>query len=89
MELTQREIEMLDFERSWWKHVGVKEEAIRERFGLSATSYYKLLNELLERPEAEAHDPILVKRLRRLRAHRQRQRVARLLGAEYSPASKR
>jgi Protein of unknown function (DUF3263) len=89
MELSQRDCDILDFERSWWKHAGVKEEAIKERFDMSATRYYQLLGELLERPEAEAHDPILVKRLKRLRAYRQRQRVARLLGAEYTPAGKR
>ena len=89
MELTDRDIDILDFERSWWKHAGIKEEAIKDRFDMSATSYYKLLNELLEKPVAEAHDPILVKRLKRLRTYRQRQRVARLLGAEYSPVSKR
>ena len=89
MELSQRDTQILDFERSWWKHAGVKEEAIKDRFDMSATSYYKILNELLERPEAEAHDPILVKRLKRLRSFRQRQRVARLLGAEYTPATRR
>jgi hypothetical protein len=88
-ELTQLDIDVLDFERSWWKHAGKKEEAIRECFDMSATRYYQLLNELLEKPEALHHDPILVKRLKRLRAYRQRQRVARLLGAEYSPAGKR
>jgi hypothetical protein len=84
-ELTQRDLDILDFERSWWKHAGVKEQAIKERFDMSATRYYQLLNELLEQPAAMAHDPILVKRLKRLRVYRQRQRVARLLGAEYSP----
>jgi hypothetical protein len=84
--LNQRDVEILDFERSWWKHAGVKEQAIRERFGLSATRYYQVLSELLENPAALQHDPILVKRLRRLRTYRQRQRVARLLGAEYTPA---
>lgn len=84
-ELTDQEIQILDFERSWWKHAGVKEQAIKERFDMSATRYYQILNELLEKPEALAHDPILVKRLKRLRTYRQRQRVARLLGAEYSP----
>ncbi len=84
-ELSELDIKMLDFERSWWKHAGVKEQAIRERFDMSATRYYQLLNELLEQPAAMAHDPILVKRLKRLRVYRQRQRVARLLGAEYSP----
>lgn len=83
--LSERESDILDFERSWWKHAGVKEQAIRERFEMSATRYYQVLNELIERPEALAHDPILVKRLKRLRVYRQRQRVARLLGAEYVP----
>ena len=86
--LTDRDIEVLDFERSWWKHAGVKEQAIRERFDMSATRYYQLLNELLENPAAMDHDPILVKRLKRLRMYRQRQRVARLLGAEYVPTRK-
>ena len=83
--MTQRDIDVLDFERSWWKHAGVKEQAIKERFEMSATKYYQLLNELLENPAAMEYDPILVKRLKRLRVYRQRQRVARLLGAEYSP----
>lgn len=87
-ELTEQEIQMLDFERSWWKHAGVKEQAIKERFEMSATRYYQLLNELLENPAALEHDPILVKRLKRLRTYRQRQRVARLLGAEYSPGKR-
>lgn len=86
MDLSQRDLDMLDFERSWWKHAGVKEQAIEERFDMSATRYYQLLNDLLENPAAMAHDPILVKRLKRLRTYRQRQRVARLLGAQYSPA---
>jgi uncharacterized protein DUF3263 len=87
-DLTQRDIEVLDFERSWWKHAGVKEQAIKERFDMSATRYYQLLNDLLENPAAMAHDPILVKRLKRLRTYRQRQRVARLLGAQYSPGKR-
>ena len=86
--LSQREVEILDFERSWWKHAGVKEQAIKERFDMSATRYYQLLNDLLEKPAAMEHDPILVKRLKRLRVYRQRQRVARLLGAEYLPGKR-
>ena len=86
MELSQLEVDILDFERSWWKHAGVKERAIKERFDMSATRYYQLLNALLETPAALAHDPILVKRLTRLRTYRQRQRTARLLGAQYTPA---
>ncbi|MEA2446760.1 MAG: hypothetical protein QOK47_397 [Actinomycetota bacterium] len=86
--LVQKEIDILDFERSWWKHAGVKEQAIKERFDMSATKYYQLLNDLLEKPAAMEHDPILVKRLKRLRVYRQRQRVARLLGAEYLPGKR-
>jgi hypothetical protein len=86
--LTQRDLDILDFERTWWKHAGVKEQAIKERFEMSATRYYQILNELLERPAAMEYDPILVKRLKRLRVYRQRQRVARLLGAEYSPQNR-
>src|SRR3989337_2732284 len=86
LRLSQRDIDILDFERSWWKHAGAKERAVKERFDMSATRYYQLLNELLEKPAALEHDPILVKRLKRLRTYRQRQRVARLLGAEYQPA---
>lgn len=84
-ELSQRDIDILDFERSWWKHAGVKEQAIKERFDMSATRYYQVLNELLEQPAALEYDPILVKRLKRLRMYRQKQRVARLLGADYTP----
>ncbi len=87
-DLDQREKAVLDFERSWWKHAGVKEQAIKERFEMSATRYYQLLNDLLEKPAATEYDPILVKRLKRLRVYRQRQRVARLLGAEYSPSKR-
>ena len=86
--LTEQEIDMLDFERTWWKHAGVKEQAIKERFAMSATRYYQMLNDLLEKPAAVEHDPILVKRLKRLRSYRQRQRVARLLGAEYRPGKR-
>jgi hypothetical protein len=82
--LSEREIQILDFERSWWKHAGVKEQAIKENFDMSATRYYQMLNETLEKPAALDYDPILVKRLMRLRAYRKKQRVARLLGAEYS-----
>jgi hypothetical protein len=86
--LPERDIEILDFERSWWKHAGSKEQATRDRFDMSATRYYQLLNELLEDPAALAYDPILVKRLKRLRTYRRRQRVARLLGAEYAPSKR-
>ncbi|MEE3849900.1 DUF3263 domain-containing protein [Gordonia sp. LSe1-13] len=80
--LSRREHDILSFERQWWKYAGAKEEAIKELFGLSATRYYQVLNALVDRPEALAADPMLVKRLRRLRASRQKARAARRLGFE-------
>jgi hypothetical protein len=72
--LTEREEQILDFERKWWKHAGSKEQAVRDAFGLSATRYYQLLNGLLDNPAALEHDPVLVARLRRLRSTRARTR---------------
>jgi hypothetical protein len=81
-ELSERDREILAFERHWWKYAGAKEQAVRNLFDMSATRYYQVLNALLDRPEALAADPMLVKRLRRLRAARQRARSARRLGFE-------
>ena len=81
-ELSERDRCILTFERQWWNYAGAKEQAVREQFGMSATRYYQVLNALMDRPEALAYDPLLVKRLRRLRAARQRARSARRLGME-------
>ena len=80
--LSPRDQEILAFERQWWKYAGAKEQAVRELFEMSATRYYQVLNALIDRPEALATDPMLVKRLRRLRSARQRARSARRLGIE-------
>jgi hypothetical protein len=80
--LTERDREILAFERQWWKYAGAKEQAVRELFDMSATRYYQVLNTLIDSPAALAVDPMLVKRLRRLRATRQRARSARRLGLE-------
>ncbi len=77
-----REKRILEFERYWWKYAGAKETAVREKFDMSSTRYYQVLNALIDRPEALVHDPLLVRRLRRLRAARQRARSARRLGYE-------
>jgi hypothetical protein len=80
--LSQRERDVLAFERQWWRYVGAKEQAIREAFGVSPTRYYQILNRLIDKHEAMRADPMLVKRLRKLRAARQRTRTARRLGIE-------
>lgn len=74
--LSDRDRGILEFERQWWKYSGAKEEAIRELFDMSATRYYQVINSLIDTPEAMEHDPMLVKRLRRMRASRQQARTA-------------
>jgi Protein of unknown function (DUF3263) len=75
--LTELDREILAFERQWWRYAGAKEQAIRELFDMSATRYYQVLNSLIDVPEALEADPLLVKRLRRLRDVRSRARTAR------------
>ena len=81
-ELSDRDQQILAFERQWWKYAGAKEQAVRELFGMSATRYYQVLNALIDSPAALAHDPMLIKRLRRMRTSRQRARTARRLGID-------
>ncbi|CCH77989.1 conserved hypothetical protein [Nostocoides japonicum T1-X7] len=81
-ELSDRDREILSFERQWWKYAGAKEQAVRDLFDMSATRYYQVLNTLIDSPAALAHDPMLVKRLRRMRATRQKARSARRLGLD-------
>src|SRR5699024_9625599 len=81
-ELSERDAQILSFERQWWKYAGAKETAIRELFDMSATRYYQVLNTLIDDPAALAAEPLLVKRLRRMRSSRQRERSARRLAHE-------
>ncbi|MFC7341201.1 DUF3263 domain-containing protein [Saccharopolyspora griseoalba] len=81
-ELTDRERGILAFEAQWWKRSGKKDAAIRELFDMSASRYYQLLNTLLDSPAALRADPMLIKRLRKARAARQRARAAQRLGIE-------
>ena len=78
--LSKLEIEMLDFERTWWRYAGVKESSIKELFNLTPPAYYQSLNNLIDRDAALIADPILVKRLRRLRDQRTSSRSSRKLG---------
>ena len=68
--LTDLEVRILDFERQWWRYAGAKEAGIKEQFDISAREYYELLNNLIDREDALAASPLLIKRLRRLREAR-------------------
>ncbi|GGI68090.1 hypothetical protein GCM10011581_01240 [Saccharopolyspora subtropica] len=81
-ELGERERGILAFERQWWKRPGPKEQAIRELFDMSPSRYYQLLNALVDSPAAVRADPMLIRRLRKARADRQRARTAQRLGIE-------
>ena len=78
--LSRREHEMLAFERQWWRRPGAKETAIRDRFDMTPTRYYQVLNTLVDSPVALATDPLLVKRLLRVRQARRRGRSPEILG---------
>ena len=59
---------------------GRKEHAAHVELGLTPTRYHQLLNRLLDDRAALEAEPVLVNRLRRLRASRQRSRTARRAG---------
>ena len=80
--LSERDEAVLAFERQWWRHVGAKEEAIRATFSLSAARYYQILGALVDSPLALAFDPMLVKRLQRMRSARSEARASRSLPAD-------
>jgi hypothetical protein len=72
--LSARDRAVLDFEKRHWRYSGAKEQAVRERFDLSASQYFQVLNALLDRPEALSAEPVLVNRLRRERDLRRQSR---------------
>jgi hypothetical protein len=87
-ELSPRERAVLAFEREWWKYADAKDAAARSRLGLSPEEYYQALSAIIDEPAALAHDPLLVRRLRRLRLTRQRQRQASRIGRVNPPAGR-
>jgi hypothetical protein len=78
--LTDRDLAILAFEGEWFRHVGAKEEAIRSDLGISPARYYQLHGRLIDSTEAQQHDAMLVKRLRRMRDARLAGRAARAAG---------
>ena len=84
MGVADRWQDLLDFERSWTARPS-KEAAVRRRFGVSAARYYQALNRLIDRPEALRYDPVVVRRLRRLREVRRSTRFARRIDLHVRP----
>ena len=78
--LSELEIKMLEFERTWWRHAGAKESSIKELFNLTPPAYYQMLNNLIDREAALMAEPLLVKRLLRVRQQRTSARSSSELG---------
>ena len=74
MALSERDKAILDLERTWWSHPGSKEQLVKDAVGLSTTRYREVLAELTDSEDALAYDPLVVRRLRRLRDRRRRER---------------
>lgn len=79
-DLTERDRAILALEGAWPRHGGAKEEVIRTQLGMSAARYYQLLGRLIESDVALEYDPMLVRRLRRIRDTRAARRTARTPG---------
>jgi hypothetical protein len=75
MDLTDVERSLLDFECMWWQLPASKTSEIRARFGFSTSSYYRTLHLLVDRPDAEAYDPLTVRRVRHRRDLVRRERI--------------
>lgn len=76
--LTDRDRALLEFESRWPGHTAAKEEAVRLELLLPPARYYQLLNRLLDREDALAHDPLLIGRLRRARDAGRQDRARRM-----------
>lgn len=79
-DLTERDRAMLALEAAWPRHNGAKEQTIRAQLGMSPARYYQLLARLIDTEAALEHDPLLVRRLRRIRDTRRVQRSASMPG---------
>jgi len=76
--LSTMEVQILEFERTWWSSDQPKDAAIADRFALTTAEYYEVLNALIDSDEAMDADPLVVRRLRRLRDRRRRARYGEI-----------
>ena len=75
MTLTERDIAIINFERSAWKSSQTKHQSIRQAFSISPSRYYQLRDSLLDNPEALQFDPLVIKRLQRDRKVRRSKKL--------------
>jgi hypothetical protein len=70
MALCERDRVVLDIERSWWQDGRSKTDVVQARLHISLSRYNQLLGALIAGAEAEAYDPLVVRRLRRAKERR-------------------
>ncbi|NND75077.1 MAG: DUF3263 domain-containing protein [Ilumatobacter sp.] len=75
--LSERHAAMLDFERSWWSNEEPRDQVVRARFQCSPEEYHAELAAVLADPDALGHDPLVVRRLKRLRLRARKLRIDR------------
>ncbi len=74
MSMSAREVELIEYEGSWWQEPGSRADVIARRFGLTIDGYRDLVDELIDTEAALTHDPLVVRRLRRQRDNKRIQR---------------
>jgi len=75
-------VRVLEFEGAWAGRTGAKASAIRAEFDIAPARYYQLLSAILDSPAALRHDPLLVRRLQRMRDARAAARASRTFRIE-------
>ncbi|WP_285291207.1 DUF3263 domain-containing protein [Arthrobacter sp. ISL-85] len=61
--LTDDHKAMIDLAAGNYKYAGSLEDLVKERFGLTPTRYWQVMNQLLQTSEAAAYRPEAVRRL--------------------------
>jgi hypothetical protein len=73
-------MDILEFEKQWPHNSGNKNSAIRDVFDIPPVRYYQRLNRLMDTQEALVAEPVLVRRLQRLRDQRKAARAGHKMG---------
>lgn len=76
-ELLPHEKAIIDFAKRTYRYPGKQEQDMKDELGMNATTFWRKLNDLLDRPEALAYDPSTVNRYRRIRSNKLAARSAR------------
>lgn len=66
--MTDDDRRLLDFAARTYRDRGAHADAVRTELGLSVTRYWQRIGRLLDDPDAIAHNPVVVNRLRRITA---------------------